>query len=654
MPFESRASGTPALRLLDAAVLGAAILSVAFLIWRTPAPDGPDLIPSTWFVDAVFAGIGMALFFVCWRLRRSSSLPARLIPALLTMVLAGMAMARLRLLNYERDAASPLTLAGATSASAGGTPLSPGEAAEWAVRVALHAAPHERITDDTIEIPANWPLPATATLGVRDRAERGREIWARVAGAQGTVTCHVSVAPEGEFTADLQFTPSCDTTTALPAGVVLGPPVRGAGRTSLPSPPSGAAPWVQHRGNASRAAAAPGGPSTPTAWHATTHTPVRADVSVVGELVLVGGHGSGLLVALDRSNGVRRWSAQLPNWIHQAPVSDGQVVAVGFGDNDRSFGGHAPSGVAAYDLVSGRRLWTEFENGSVMTSPAIHDSIVAYVTSNGVLRVRLLVTGQLLGTTQLPGGVIMGPPVLTGDTLVVTLDPNNTCGVDLSPLRVLWCLRQNGLRMVGHASAAIKDGIIVASGVATAGTPGLSSYVALPLRLQAEMLKALLFPEYLDYRVAHFPGQVFSGINLATGKVRWTSPFFARRRSVDGHTSGTAALQGGIGVIVLPVADTVVAFEPTTGTIRWTSGANQARGAPLILGNQVIISGRNGVIEVRQLESGVLQCTLRRERGYDRAGPILTEGMLVFANLDGEIEAIPTADLLTCHVGDGT
>jgi outer membrane protein assembly factor BamB len=166
--------------------------------------------------------------------------------------------------------------------------------------------------------------------------------------------------------------------------------------------------------------------------------------------------------------------------------------------------------------------------------------------------------------------------------------------------------------------------------------------------LQAELLRALLFPAYLDYRVARVAGQRLIGLSLRTGEVRWRSPLFAKRRAVDGHTAGTAALRDGVGVIVLPVADTVVAFDTETGAIRWTSGANQARGAPLILGDRVIIAGRNGVIEVRQLADGALRCTVRRAVGWDRAGPSVSGDLAIFANLDGEVEAIPTTALLGC------
>ncbi len=637
------------LRLLDTAMIAGIVGSVAFLVWRTPVRDSPDLIPSTLFADSLFVILGILLVRALRGRGRSPSTGLRAFVGLVTLVLGGMAFARLGLLRYEQNAEHPVALAGATIASVSGSALTAPEAAEWAVRVALHAASDPAVAGTVLEIPASWPLPAGAILGVRELPDGGREIWARAVAGEETSTCHARVTAKSEESDGTELIPRCDATDAVPPGLVLAPPHRSADTSTRPSAATGATPWLQHRGDAQRTASVESGDSVAATWHTTTPTRIRTSASVAGEYVLIGGHGSGLLVALDRSTGKRRWSARLPNWIHQAPVSDGQILAVGFGDNDRSFGGHAPSGVATYDLVTGRRLWTAFENGSVMTSPAIHDSLVTYATSSGVLRERRLTTGILLGSQQLPGEVIMGPPVLTGDTLVITLDGSRTCAVDLVPLHEIWCREQRGLRMLGHGSAAIDAGIVVVSGVATAVTPSLRNLLAMPLTLQGELLRALLFPQYLDYRTSHFAGQVFTGLDLGTGAVIWRSPFFERRRLVDGHTAGTAALQGGYGVIVLPVADTVVGFSTQSGAVQWSSGANGARGAPLIVGNQVLVAGRNGVIELRGLQDGALECTIRRDIGWDRAGPVVSGGLVIFANLDGEIEAIPTSDLLGCR-----
>ena len=638
------------LRFVDIALIVGVVLSVAFLAWRTPGGSSPDLIPTHRRADAVFGIIGLAIIALVWPRRRGPGAMARGVAYLAALVLGGMALSRFRLLQEERGFLEPLAGAvhsmgdGSEPMVANGPMQRPTDAAEWALRVALHVGVDTAGAGALLPIPEDWPLPPTARLSVERRNDGSWVVWAQESESSLTVTCHARVAIDGDNATEKELTPACEGNATLPAGVVMALPRRGTTGDPVVTAGGAGSPWLQHRGNARREAVLESEGAEGPGWRTPMHSQIRASASAAGDMVLIGGHGTGLLVALDRRTGARRWSARAPNWIHHDAVSDGRIVVVGFGDSDRSFLGRAPSGVAAFDLATGRRLWTEFEDRSVMTSPTILDSLVVYASSGGVVRKRLLATGQLLGTQELPGAVIMGPPVRTGDTLVATLDNSRICAVALATMERHWCREYHDLRMLGHASAAIDHGVVVISAVATALTPSPAELLRLPVRMQATLLREVLFPRYDD----EFAGQFVLGLDITTGAVIWRSGFFPRRRSVQGHSAGTAAIQDGVGVMVLPMADTVVAFDVATGAMQWGSSANKSRGPPLILGDQVIISGRNGVIELRQLQNGALQCTLRREVGYDRAGPILTGGMVVFANLDGEIEAIPASALLAC------
>jgi outer membrane protein assembly factor BamB len=251
----------------------------------------------------------------------------------------------------------------------------------------------------------------------------------------------------------------------------------------------------------------------------------------------------------------------------------------------------------------------------------------------------------LLAERDLPGGVVMAPPLIIGDTVVVTLEASHVCAFLAADFRNLWCRNFPGQQMFGHASPSVDAGIVIASGVATPVFLTVDEFRKLSLGLQLKSLRAVLFPRYWS---EVWPGQLFTGLELSTGRVVWQSPLFAERRELTGHSSGTAAVENGIGVIVLPLADTVVAFDARTGSILWTSGANEARGPALILDGQVVVAGRNGIIEIRQLADGALRCTITRRVGYDRAGPARAGGLVIFANLEGEVEAIPVGELMSC------
>lgn len=143
-------------------------------------------------------------------------------------------------------------------------------------------------------------------------------------------------------------------------------------------------------------------------------------------------------------------------------------------------------------------------------------------------------------------------------------------------------------------------------------------------------------------------GQQLTALDLHTGAIRWRSRIFASTRKVTGHTSGTASLDDSLGAIVLPYADTLATFRLRDGSVLWTAGAHGARGAPLIVDDHVVLAGHDGVVELRDLLSGRLTCEMTREVGYDRAGPALAGGQMVFADLNGLLEGVPLADLLEC------
>lgn len=140
------------------------------------------------------------------------------------------------------------------------------------------------------------------------------------------------------------------------------------------------------------------------------------------------------------------------------------------------------------------------------------------------------------------------------------------------------------------------------------------------------------------------------GLRLEDGELLWQSPSFADPRVVDGHTAGTATGKGSMNVIVLPVADTVVGFDHLTGAIRWTSCGYGSRGPVLISDSTVILMGRDGVVHLPDLATGQVQCDVPHPGGWDRAGPTRIGDLVVFAWLDGVLDAVPMRRLAQCAV----
>lgn len=164
--------------------------------------------------------------------------------------------------------------------------------------------------------------------------------------------------------------------------------------------------------------------------------------------------------------------------------------------------------------------------------------------------------------------------------------------------------------------------------------------------LQGRLIRHVLKPPG-DHEIV--AGMAIVSLELSTGQTVWTSPVFVYREYVQGHTSGTPVLDGNAGLVVLPNADTVVAFHPETGAIRWSAGAHRARGPVLVTDDLVLVAGRDGITEIHDLDDGAVRCVMERESGYDRGGPTLAGDLVIFASLDGEVEAVPLDSLRLCR-----
>ena len=71
----------------------------------------------------------------------------------------------------------------------------------------------------------------------------------------------------------------------------------------------------------------------------------------------------------------------------------------------------------------------------------------------------------------------------------------------------------------------------------------------------------------------------------------------------------------------------------------------------MLLGQYLVAAGSDGWVEVRSVGTGALRCSVKTAVGYDRSGPTRAGELIVFANIHGDIMAVPVADVLRCAVG---
>lgn len=602
---------------------------------------------STFFGRAALAYVSYAMMacaavsFMSWaqRAKPSSRLTAaRLLMYPIGVFFGGAAIIRL-LIDPVQPPPPPLVVRGIHA------PLfdvmTPDERATWALRMVAFSLTGVRV-DTTLSVPETWPYPKDAAVALITHPDRSRLLYAR-SGHQRV--CYERIAFEFDSPWE-RPDPQCRAITAAERDLGFRSPRRSNWKTSTGAVANADLAWPQYRRDAARIGST-NSVGEGFAWNRRLLDGARASASIVGDRIIVGTHGSGSLEAFDVRTGEAQWRLMLPNWVHQDAVSDGRVAVVGFGDNMASLHGRAPAGVAAIDLANGRVLWVHFEMSSVMTSPVVWGDRTVYVNAAGGLRARDLKDGTLRGRIELPGFVLMAPPVLVGSALIVTLDRNRVCSVNIAGFHPTWCVTLDDMDYVGHSSAGVFGDTVILSGQTR---PSLANwhdnFVGLSWKMRLSWAWSLLTLRGRE----NFDGQRIVALRLGNGRMLWKTPPYLRRQIVEGHISGTPTADDTTVVVNLPIPSVLVGLSRGNGRVSWVTESGGSRGPVLLVNRRVYTSTRNGEIRVLDASSGQLTCSVSVERKYDRIGPVLTQGSMYFASADGYLTAIPQRWLDSCQV----
>jgi outer membrane protein assembly factor BamB len=630
---------TPAsLRLFDRVSGSILVFAAAVLLWRTHAHGENQFFGDLRVAYIAFSLIGICGLMLLFFYRRIPIGPlghaVRACAYVGGIVLGAGVLSRV--LKEPVPTPNPAIW---TPDAAPFTRISADDRVRWALRIALHRMTAGDRDNLPLTVPADWPFPKDVEIATVVRSAHIGQVTARIVGTQRI--CAMSTARAGEASPPVHFHPTCADASVADSSLHFYRPQRGALPRVDPRPADHGSSWPQYRLDAGNTATIGGG-SGGVAWSANLRGAARSTPSVADDIVLIGGHGTGSLEAFSLATGALRWWAYLPNWVHQDVVSDGSIAAVGFGDNEAGLRGASPSGVAAYDLGSGRLLWTAFERNSVMTSPVIVGNEVSYITEAGLLQIRDLRDGRLRRTLLLPGNATMAPPAVRRDTLIVSLDANHICVVDLSRAAQLWCTTIRRGLMFGHSAPSLIGKTVVVSGrvrVETDRMPLLSELRRLLLRL-------------LDLHSSEpDAGQQVFGLDLADGSVLWRSDVFRPRPHENGQISGTAVADGARLLVTLPIADKLVALDRSTGRLLWSVDGGGSRGPVLVNSGLVYRTTRDGRLQSLRSSDGHLLCSVQLPQHFDRAGPILAAGSLIVASLEARLTSIPKRFVDSCDAG---
>lgn len=496
---------------------------------------------------------------------------------------------------------------------------------------------------------AQWVTPPHgAIVSITARADSG---WVASASLDGD-TCRIWVRDSTlrHASADIEGSPGC------------GAPENRTGRHSIESVVAPATEmefvaadidgvWSQHRALPGRSGMTAGSSSGPHTWTTRVAGPIRASAAIAGNQVFVGAHGNGELAAISLSTGKLGYRIRVPNWVHHEPVISDALVVVGFGNNEPSplglsIVGSPPSGVAAYDRVTGIERWRVHTRGSVMTSPVLAGHVVAAVTGSGEAFGWHLSSGREIWRAVVPDHSPMGNPALADSVMLFGVEPATVCALVVATGRRLYC-RALDLRGwgAGHASVAVAGDValqVYESDPEGWGIPPDSRPVALARRLIGLPPKRQRPPPPDALRE-----QVMVALRSADGSERWRVGLGRGTRRVPGHIAGTPTIAAGVAYVPSPTNESVIAVDVATARVIWSSPVRPARGSVLVSGGKVFAATSNGTV-VLDARTGAVLCRQTLPAGADRAGPAVSGRTGVLTLVDGTVMARPLHAWLSC------
>lgn len=329
------------------------------------------------------------------------------------------------------------------------------------------------------------------------------------------------------------------------------------------------------------------------------------------------------VVALDVRSGKELWHADVSNIAMSTPIVAGNTVYVGTGKNgilNRSgnlklrfqFAGKdvwgVPAGddVAAFDVRTGAPRWKFHTVGEDMPSALYDRGRLIFANGDWHAYALRADTGQQLWSTDIGGAATMASAVLAGQNVVVAVCAdgiNKTSSVALDPVtgRIKW------QSPYGHCDGApaYADGKVYVAAV----SPGDKKYVG---------------------------KTVVAALNATTGKPVWvyrqTAPgLWTILASDESAIAGTYS--GGIYYQPAPLDDQILAFDGTTGKVRWRfHTAGPVKMSPIISDGRLYAGDTVGVLYTLDARTGAIVEIRPFKKPFGTSPPVLAGNMLLIAN----------------------
>lgn len=356
--------------------------------------------------------------------------------------------------------------------------------------------------------------------------------------------------------------------------------------------------------------------------------------AVVGHDAYAGSNG-GAVVAWNLQTGKRLWSDVVPNMVMTTPLVTKSRVIVGLGNNAfREFSsrqgwirGSGTNGVMALSRATGKELWFTPTHGEDMPTPVIQDGVVYEVTGGGRLIALNANNGHLMWSLFLGGFDSMSSPVIVGHILYVA---TNVYMKSYPATRsTVWAINV-ATRHIGWAK-----NIPVASGLSDCSpivVKGILYIAGVP-----RIVNVTGGRTWLDNRLF--------ALNARSGRILWSTITGGGYLGLDQEEEGIPFVHGGLVFIGNPAAKTLRAYNAVTGRLVWARSLPASLTAnPVASGPYLWIGLHNGVVMEMQASSGTIVRSQQLGLGpIGPAAPIIFPRGFLMATLSGNIGMVPFA-----------
>lgn len=361
--------------------------------------------------------------------------------------------------------------------------------------------------------------------------------------------------------------------------------------------------------------------------------------SVVGNLLFVGTDG-GTVAAIDRHTGQVVWKVRLANQVMSTPLVHAGTILLGVGN--KIFATPAPpgykrlrgtgwSGIVALSETTGRVLWSVRTTGEVMPTLAYWDGNAYAATGGGHLWAVQAATGIVEWKLRLAGFDSMSSPAVFGGILYVG-SGGAVFAVDLQARRVLWHTAMPTVSGLSDCSPTVDANDVYIDAITSLTATGGHTAQAT---------------------------EVMFALSRATGSIVWQRAVGNGTIAPDQMQTGVPALYGRLLYFGSPVTKAVYALNAGDGQLIWQFRAlGQVRGAPALVGGEVVTLDSSGYVDALRATTGKLVASHRLSQGlslntktmfptgFGPASPTVIGQMVYAASMDGHVYAFPLTDLL--------